>query len=87
MIGLIANAVLHPNIVAHIKQFMKDKLALLFTAIFVISMLSYFQSTDVGFWAERVRIKLPFLILPFAISSLFPLEKKLFHKIIFIFFL
>jgi O-antigen ligase len=87
MIGLIANAVLHPNIVAHIKQFMKDKLALLFTAIFVISMLSYFQSTDVGFWAERVRIKLPFLILPFAISSLFPLEKKLFHQLIFIFWL
>ena len=87
MIGLIANAILHPSLSSNFKLFIKDKLAVLLTAIFLVSALSYFQSTDIGFWAERIRIKLPFLILPFAISSLFPIDKKQFNYLLFVFWI
>jgi O-antigen ligase len=87
MIGLITNAVVHPNISNHFKSFFKDNITWLLTAVFFITLLSYFQSDNMGYWAERVRVKLPFLILPFAISNLFPIDKKQFHKLIFIFWM
>ena len=86
MIGLIANAVLNPNLKIYLKKFFNNKLALAFTALFVLYLLTYFNSENLHYWAERVRIKLPFLILPFAISSLFPLPQKRFETVLAIFF-
>jgi O-antigen ligase len=87
MIGLISNAILHPNFKRHLHHFLKDKMALWLTLIFVITLLGFFQSNNVGFWAERVRVKLPFLILPFAFSSLFPIDKRKFEILLFVFWI
>lgn len=87
MIGLISNAVLHPEILNFVRQFLKDKLALLLTTIFLIGLCSYVFSDNMGYWAERLRVKLPFLILPFALSSLLPLERKKFNQLLFIFWI
>ena len=83
MIVLIANAVLNPNLKTYWQNFKKDRLAVAFTALFFLIALSYFNSTNIGYWGERLRVKLPFLILPFALCNLFPLPKKLFHYILF----
>lgn len=87
MIGLIANAVLHPTIYSRVQFFLKDKIAMALTLLFFLILLSYFQSDNIGYWAERVRVKLPFLILPFAISNLFPIEKRKFEMLLFIFWM
>jgi O-antigen ligase len=87
MIGLIANAVLHPNIYNRIQLFIKDKIAVALTLLFFLMLISYFQSDNVGYWAERVRVKLPFLILPFAMCILFPMEKRKFELLLFVFWI
>ncbi len=86
MIGLIANAVLNPNLKIYLQKFFNNRLTVAFTALFVLYLLSYFDSENLHYWAERLRIKLPFLILPFAISSLFPLPQKRFETVLAIFF-
>ncbi len=87
MIGLIANAILNPNLKSYLQKFVNNRVALAFTALFVLYLLSYFNSENLHYWGERQRIKLPFLILPFAVSSLFPLPKKRFEMMLAIFFL
>ncbi|MEN9523880.1 MAG: hypothetical protein RL065_2257 [Bacteroidota bacterium] len=87
MISLIANAVIHPDILARIKLFSKDKVAIAFTIIFFLTVLSFFQSDDMSCWTERVRVRLPFLILPFAFCVLFPIGKRKFEILLFAFWL
>jgi O-antigen ligase len=87
MIGLIANAVLHPNIYNRVQLFIKDKIGVALTLLFFLMLISYFQSDNIGYWAERVRVKLPFLILPFALSNLFPIEKRKFELLLFVFWM
>ena len=87
MIVLITNAVLNKDAKIYFKFFIQDKLAMAFTAIFLLYLVSYFQSENIHYWAERLRVKLPFLILPFAIANLFPLPKKYFQVLLATFFL
>lgn len=46
------------------------------TLFFFIVLVSALWSSDVGYTLERLRIKLPFLVLPFAFASMPPLNRK-----------
>ncbi len=43
---------------------------LLFTLLLLVPALSVFWSDDMGYWAERTRVRLPFLILPWVFVNL-----------------
>ncbi|MBK9016305.1 MAG: hypothetical protein IPM82_20795 [Saprospiraceae bacterium] len=43
---------------------------------FLLVLLSWPWSSDLGYTLERLRIKLPFLVLPFAFASMPPLRKR-----------
>ncbi len=50
--------------------FLRRKDFLVITFFFFIVLCSGIYSSDLEYWAERLRIKLPFLLLPFAFASL-----------------
>ncbi len=43
---------------------------------FLLVLVSWIWSNDLGYTLERLRIKLPFLVLPFAFASMPPLRKR-----------
>ena len=67
-------------------KILKDKYLWAFTCIFALSVLAFFHTENKSLWAEDVRIKLPFLILPFA-YTLLEMTKKQFFGVSFCFIL
>lgn len=59
--------------------FLKDKAYVGMTLVFFVYLLSGINSEDASEWLKQVRIKLPFLLLPFAFYGLRPL-RTLHHK-------
>jgi len=64
-------------------EILKDKSFLVITIPFFLVLFSSVYSTDWHYTLERLRIKLPFLLLPFAFFSLPDLDKKDFQKVLF----
>ena len=58
------------------KKYWKYKAWLAASVPFLIVLISALWSSDLNYTLERLRIKLPFLILPFAFASMPPLRKK-----------
>ena len=54
------------SLYAELKSFIKDKAFVGLTLVFFVYLLSGINSSDTGEWLKQVRIKLPFLLLPFA---------------------
>ena len=52
------------------QSYLKATPFVLLTIFFFLVFFSVVYSTDMDYWLERVRIKLPFLVLPFAFFSL-----------------
>ncbi len=52
------------------------------TLWFFIVLISSLWSTDWSYWTERLRIKLPFLLLPFAFFLLPPFSRKAFRSLV-----
>ncbi len=75
MIVLIANSVINKQVFKSLKSFTKDYVMLSITSLFFLYLLSGIYSEDQEYFIERIRIKLPFLILPFAFSAI-KLSKK-----------
>lgn len=60
-------------------SFLKNKAYVGMTLVFLVYLLSGINSTDTAQWLKQVRIKLPFLLLPFAFYGLKPLS-TMHHK-------
>lgn len=58
------------------KKYWEYKVWLAASVPFLIVLISALWSSDMDYTLERLRIKLPFLILPFAFASMPPLRKK-----------
>ncbi len=71
-----------PQYFAH---FWKNKALIALTVPFLLVLGSGLWSENHVYWLERVRIKLPFLILPLAFANLVPLSKKQFLTIFYVF--
>jgi O-antigen ligase len=52
------------------------------TGVFFIVLIGYFNTENIDYWLERLRIKLPFLILPIAIAGFAPLSENVYKNLI-----
>ena len=83
MIILILNALLFsPSLRNDFNKFIADKNFAVITSLFFICLLSGIFSNDFSYFSERMRIKLPFLLLPFAFSVLKPFSEKRFYLLL-----
>lgn len=61
---------LNPVLLQNLKQFGNQPAYWMVTLFFLLVLLSGWQTEDWSYWIERLRIKLPFLILPIAFLGL-----------------
>lgn len=85
MISLVTYTVLRSPWPKAWKDFVSRKDMLFLALIFVIYAFSGLYSQNLDLLAERLRIKLPFLLLPFAFAQLKPYTEKQFAIIQYIF--
>ncbi len=76
MIGLIAAGIIRKDLGSRIFSFFRQPVYVLITGVFFIYGISGLYSENTTFLLERLRIKLPFLLLPFAFSTFPALPKK-----------
>jgi O-antigen ligase len=69
----------------YFRHFWQNKALVALTIPFLLVLISGLWSENNVYWLERVRIKLPFLILPLAFANLPPLSKKQFWGIFYVF--
>lgn len=97
MIGLLALSVFgidfskkqplrfHPQLRQNFQQFLSNKLYLAVTVFFFLVLITGAYSSDMNYWLERLRIKLPFFLLPFAFASMPTWSKKDYFSIFYFF--
>ncbi len=75
-IGLFMLALLQLDLGQKLRRFLHDPALLGLTALFFLYLLGGLGTQDQAFWLDKVRIKLPFAILPFAFVALPDLSAK-----------
>jgi len=78
MIFLVTNAIFHKDVKAHVKAFLGNYVMLSITSVFLLYVLGGLYSNDAGYWMDRLRINLPFLIMPFAFASVLWTKQKIY---------
>lgn len=82
---------LNPNLKKNLGIFLANNAYLAVTLCFFIVLVSGLISEDFSYWLERLRLKLPFLVLPFAFASIQPLSQRqyfgLFYFLLLVIFL
>ena len=70
MAALVALGLIRKDLKTVWQNFISDKTLIALTAIFFIVLMSGLYSENVAYLLERLRIKLPFLLLPLALAGL-----------------
>ncbi|MFM9952098.1 MAG: O-antigen ligase family protein [Saprospiraceae bacterium] len=70
MIGLVMNAVFDRRIGEHFRRFLGNPALLGLTLIFFIFLISGLNSTNTDWLVDRLRMKVPFLLMPFAVVAI-----------------
>ncbi len=86
MIGLLVNALINADLKSNFRRFIENKALLGLTGIFLLYLFSGLNSENFEFWVERLRIKLPFLILPFAILAIPRFPASVYYRLLYAFF-
>jgi O-antigen ligase len=76
-----------PELRRKFKRFTRNKVYIVLTLFFWISLFSFFNSTDKQSWQFFTQMKLPFLLLPFAFFILPGFSKKEFNSLMFFYIL
>ncbi|MCH8318780.1 MAG: O-antigen ligase family protein [Bacteroidetes bacterium] len=87
MIVLIANGVFNPAIKSNFRNFLSNKPMIIISSLFILYLLSGIYSENFSFLLERLRIKLPFLFLPFAFCAMPRFSEKKYHGLFYCFFM
>ncbi|MCB0529030.1 MAG: O-antigen ligase family protein [Saprospiraceae bacterium] len=66
-------------LVRSFRRFFRHRALLPVTLLFFVPALSYFWSDDHAYWLERMRIRVPFFVLPWAFANLPSLTKRQFR--------
>ncbi len=53
-----------------LRRWMQQPVLLVLSLLLLVPACSFFWSEDLSFWAERTRVRLPFLVLPWAFANL-----------------
>ncbi|MFZ1496413.1 MAG: O-antigen ligase family protein [Saprospiraceae bacterium] len=72
---------LHPNLRFFCSRYCTSPEYYFFGIFFLICLISGFWSDNFAYFAERIRIRLPFLILPFAFFNLPTLSRNDFYRL------
>jgi O-antigen ligase len=72
---------------ASIQKLLDHRAFLMITLLFWVFALSFFGSEDKGFWLARTRIRIPFLVLPWAFANLPVLGFRRYATLIYMFVL
>lgn len=83
MFTLVGIGLLNNNIAQNFKNWLSDIPSVLFLLFFLAYVISGFWSADLHQWAERCRIKLPFIAVPFGFASIRAFRKHMLHIILF----
>jgi len=81
---LFGLAVINNEFVKNVKLFFQDKTLLAFAGILIIYFIGGVYSYHMDFYWDRVRLKLPFLLLPFGFGSAYFLSKKHFKYLFYL---
>jgi len=87
MIGLAAIGLLRPDIFNLLKQVRQHKAFWVLTGVFFVMLLGGLHSQNVAYFLERMRIKLPFLLLPLAFIGLPKLSARQLNGLFYFFLL
>lgn len=86
--GLIfLGAVINPKIKENTKSFFSQKLWWIVSLLFFVYLISGLYTENYAAYQERLKIRLPFLLLPFAFASLKPFERKDYLRLFYYFLL
>ena len=72
---------INPLLGRNLKRLTQHRSFILITFFFFLVLLTGIYSEDTGYWTERLRIKLPFLLLPFAFVSISAFSKRQFYGV------
>ena len=75
----------HPQLRNNFQRFISNKAYLAVTVFFLLVLATGIYSSDMTYWLERLRIKLPFLLFPFAFASMPRLREKDYLSIFYFF--
>lgn len=73
------------NLSGKIKQFAKNKTALVISSVFILHIIGLAYTTDFNYGLEDVRKKIPLMLLPLIFSSSPLFSKQLFERIVLLF--
>jgi O-antigen ligase len=87
MILLSANLVFNRKLGQHLKHAAAHQGLMALVLIFVLFLISGLWSENLSWWIDRMRMKLPLLMLPFAVVAIPRMGKQLYLKLLFVFFI
>ena len=87
MIFLAASAVFNLNFRQNMLHFFRHRALLALTLIFAVYFVSGLWSENTAWWLDRVRMKLPFLLMPVAIVSIPRMDRTVYLKLLYVFFI
>ncbi|MBK7763006.1 MAG: O-antigen ligase family protein [Bacteroidetes bacterium] len=82
MMLLISNAIMHNQLLANVKSYLKQPLWVGLGFYFILFSISILWSANTSYAIERMQIMLPFLVLPFAFHSVPITNRKLLDGIV-----
>ncbi|MBX2928330.1 MAG: O-antigen ligase family protein [Saprospiraceae bacterium] len=86
MIGLALNAVLNVNFKNNFRHFLQHRALIALTCIFLVYAVSGLWSENTGWYIDRLRMKLPFLLLPFTLPAIPRMDKVVYQRLLAVFF-
>lgn len=87
MIILVANAVIDTQLPKHFKRLLQQPTFLALTGVFLVYAVSGLWSENTDYLIHKLRIKLPFLLLPLAFVAAPPLPRKVYQGLLAFFLL
>ncbi len=85
MIALVALGLIRKDVKTVWQNFISDKTLLALTSVFLIALISGLYSENIAYLIERLRIKLPFLLLPIALAGLPKFTDKQYFSLLYLF--
>ena len=82
---LLLSWLLEGGLIKKIKNFTKNKTAVVVSSVFVLHLIGLTYTSDFTYGMEDVRKKIPLLFLPLIFSSSTPLRKETFEKVLSLF--
>ena len=81
-----AAALVNPKVGQHFKNLFNQKGLMAVWSVFFMCLLAGLWSEDTAYWLDRMRMKMPFLALPFAFASLQNVNTKNYYRLLNFFF-